>query len=80
MRNRYEYAGKPTNEKDWDKATLEWINQGLDADGETVIDQLSSDVKFSWEKARRSKEWQYIPYPESWLKQQPWTRRQAVNQ
>jgi hypothetical protein len=80
MRKRYEYAGKPTNEQDWDKATREWISQDLDAIGETVLDQLSSEVKFSWEKARRSKEWEYIPYPASWLKQQPWTRRQAVNQ
>jgi hypothetical protein len=72
FRGRYQDSGKPLNESDWAKATMEAITQNLgEADLiERVMPALEAELP-GW----ADRELAMIPYPSNWLKSQPWTRK-----
>jgi hypothetical protein len=72
FRNRYTESGKPLNETDWAKATMEAVSAGLTESDmtERVMPTLAAELP-GW----ADRDIGMIPFPANWIKSQPWTRK-----
>lgn len=72
FRNRYAESGKPLGEADWTKAGMEAATLNLSEPDmtERVMPCLAAEL-LDWAQ----RDIGMIPFPASWLKSQPWTRK-----